>query len=38
MWKTLLPCARSEAVVVAHVRSDAPAHLTRIDPPMREAA
>jgi predicted metal-dependent phosphoesterase TrpH len=30
-WKTLLPCAPSPADVVACLRSDAAAHLTRVD-------
>jgi hypothetical protein len=31
-WKTLLPCARSADAVVAYLRSDQPAALTRIGP------
>ena len=31
-WKTLLPCAKSESAVVAHLRSRAPAYITRFDP------
>jgi len=37
-WKTLLPCARSEPAVVAFLRSDAPAHLTRVDAARRSDA
>ena len=31
-WKTLLPCARTQAGVVDFLRSEAPAALTRVDP------
>jgi predicted metal-dependent phosphoesterase TrpH len=37
-WKTLLPCERTEDAVVAYLRSDAPAHLTRVDAPAAPAA
>jgi hypothetical protein len=37
-WKTLLPCAQTEAGVVAFLRSDAPAHLTRVDDAAPAAA
>jgi predicted metal-dependent phosphoesterase TrpH len=30
-WKTLLACDASQEDVIAHLRSDAPAHLTRVD-------
>jgi hypothetical protein len=30
-WKTLLPCAQTPADVIAFLRSQAPAHLTRVD-------
>ncbi len=30
-WKTLLPCAQTPAEVIAFLRSQAPAHLTRVD-------
>ena len=33
-WKTLLPCAKDEAAVVAYLRSSRPAFLTRIDEPV----
>ena len=33
-WKTLLPCAKDEAAVVAYLRSVRPAFLTRIDAPL----
>ena len=29
-WKTLLPCAKSEAAVVAHLRSPAPAYIAHV--------
>jgi len=32
-WKTLLPCTKDEASVVAYLRSARPAFLTRIDEP-----
>ena len=31
-WKTLLPCARTQAGVVDFLRSEAPAALTRFEP------
>jgi predicted metal-dependent phosphoesterase TrpH len=36
-WKTLLPCDQTEAAVVAYLRSDGPAHLTRVDAPAAPA-
>jgi hypothetical protein len=30
-WKTLLACDPSQEDVVTYLRSDAPAHLTRVD-------
>ena len=30
-WKTLLPCEKSEAAVVAYLRSSRPAYITRLD-------
>jgi 3',5'-nucleoside bisphosphate phosphatase len=32
-WKTLLPCAKDEAAVVAYLRSERPAFLSRFDEP-----
>ena len=37
-WKTLLPCAQTATEVVRFLRSDAPAHLTRVDEPAAHAA
>jgi 3',5'-nucleoside bisphosphate phosphatase len=37
-WKTLLPCAKDEAAVLAYLRSPRPAFLTRIDAPALPAA
>ena len=37
-WKTLLPCAKNEAAVLAYLCSPRPAFLTRIDAPALPAA
>jgi predicted metal-dependent phosphoesterase TrpH len=37
-WKTLLPCARDEASVVAYLRSARPAYLVRLEDELRAAA
>ncbi len=37
-WKTLLPCERSEAAVIAYLRSDGPAYLTHPAPGDRSLA
>jgi predicted metal-dependent phosphoesterase TrpH len=33
-WKTIVPCAKSEAAVVAYLRSTAPVHITRFQPEL----